>query len=99
MTKCRNPSFGFATKAKRLQGCGPRESPGITSHTPGSVRKCEGVNLHTPKATPTLGDGTLKISENNFRDQNSMACDVFYIIGKLLERKCLKWAHIAHLDI
>jgi len=28
-----------------------------------------------------------------------MACDVFYIIGKLLERRCLKWAHIAHLDI
>jgi hypothetical protein len=28
-----------------------------------------------------------------------MACDVFYIIGKLLERQCLKWARIAHLDI
>jgi len=42
-------SPGF--KAKALQGCGPRgspgvkakRSPGITSHTPGSVRKCEGV--------------------------------------------------------
>jgi hypothetical protein len=30
-------------KAKALQGCGPRGSPGVTSHTPGSVRKCEGV--------------------------------------------------------
>jgi hypothetical protein len=28
-----------------------------------------------------------------------MACDVFYIIGKLLERRCLKWAFIVHLDI
>jgi len=28
-----------------------------------------------------------------------MACGVLYIIGKLLERKCLKWARIAHLDI
>jgi hypothetical protein len=28
-----------------------------------------------------------------------MACGVNYIIEKLLERKCLKWAHIAHLDI
>jgi hypothetical protein len=28
-----------------------------------------------------------------------MACDIFYIIGKLLERRCLKWARIAHLDI
>jgi hypothetical protein len=28
-----------------------------------------------------------------------MACDVLYIIGKLLKRRCLKWACIAHLDI
>ncbi len=54
---CRNPSFGLATKAKRLQRCGPRASPGVTSHTLGSIGKCEGVNIHTPKATPTLGDG------------------------------------------
>ncbi len=44
-------------KAKALQGCRPRGSRGVTSHTPRSVRKCEGVNTHTPKATPTLGDG------------------------------------------
>jgi len=57
--KCHNPSFGFATKVKGLQSCGPRgsprvkakksqgcgsrRSPRVTSHTPGSVRKCEGV--------------------------------------------------------
>ncbi len=29
--RCRNPSFGLATKAKGLQGCGPRGSPGVTS--------------------------------------------------------------------
>jgi hypothetical protein len=28
-----------------------------------------------------------------------MAWNVLYIIGKLLERRCLKWARIAHLDI
>jgi hypothetical protein len=28
-----------------------------------------------------------------------MACDVLYIIAKLLERRCLKWACIAHFDI
>jgi hypothetical protein len=28
-----------------------------------------------------------------------MACDVLYIIRKLLERRCLKWACFAHLDI
>jgi len=30
-------------KAKALQRCGSRRSPGVTSQTPGSVRKCEGV--------------------------------------------------------
>jgi hypothetical protein len=43
-----------------LQGCGPRGSSGVTSHTPGNVRKCEGVNPHTPKWTPMLGVGVPK---------------------------------------
>jgi hypothetical protein len=64
--QCRNPSFGLATKAKGLQGCGPKGSPGVTSGTPGSVGKCEGVNLHTPKATPALGDG-VPVDSRNFR--------------------------------
>jgi len=58
-------------KAKALQGCGPRGSRGVTSHTPESVRsvrECEGVNTHTPKATPTLGDGVL-VDSQNFREQ------------------------------
>jgi hypothetical protein len=33
----------LGVKAKALQGCGPRGSREVTSHTPGSVRKCEGV--------------------------------------------------------
>jgi len=28
-----------------------------------------------------------------------MAYGVLYIIGKLFEHNCLKWAHIAHFDI
>jgi len=65
---CRNPNFGLATKAKGLQGCGPRGSPGVTLETPGSVGECEGVSLHTPKATPTLGDG-VPVDSRNFRDR------------------------------
>jgi len=47
-------------KARRNLGVKARKSPGVTSRTPGSVRsvrKYEGVNPHTPKATPTLGNG------------------------------------------
>ncbi len=42
---------------------------------------------------------TPEISESDFRGQNSMTCGSIYIIGKLLERRCLKRAHIAHLHI
>ncbi len=80
---CRNPSLGLATKAKGLQGCDQKEVWELSQeqaresrqekareshHTPGSVRKCEGVSLHTPKATPTLGDG-VPVDSRNFREQ------------------------------
>ncbi len=68
LTLCRNLSFGLATKAKGLQGCGPKGSPGVTSKTPGSVGECEGMNLHTPKATPTLGEG-VPMDFRNFIDR------------------------------
>jgi hypothetical protein len=55
---CHNHNLRFVTKAKRgLQGCGPRGSLGVTPHAPKSVGKCEGMNPHTPKATPTLRNG------------------------------------------
>jgi len=65
---CCNPSLGLATKEKGLQGCGPKGSLGVTSHTPLSVRKCEGMNPHTPKAIPTLGDG-IPVNFQNFRER------------------------------
>ncbi len=58
----------LGVKAKALQGCEPKESRGVTSHIPRSVRKCEGVNTHTPKATPTLGDG-VPVDFQNFRER------------------------------
>jgi hypothetical protein len=42
---------------------------------------------------------TPETSETDLRGQISMACGVLYIIEKLLKRRCLKWARIAHLDI
>jgi hypothetical protein len=54
------------------------------------------VNSHGESWSPKL---TPETSESDLRGQNSMNCGIVYIIGKLLERRCLKWAHIAHLDI
>jgi hypothetical protein len=99
---CRNPSFGLATKAKGLQGCGPKGSPGVTSETPGSAGECEGLGLHTPKQLPLWemeSRWTPETSETDLRGQISMACGALYINGKLLKLRCLKWACIAHLDI
>jgi len=56
------------TKANGLQGCGPRESPGVTSEIPGSVGECDGVSLHAPKATPKLGEG-VPVDSRNFRER------------------------------
>jgi hypothetical protein len=106
---CRNPSLGLATKAKGLQGCEPRGSREVTSHTPGSVRKCEGVwgsvkewTLTLPRQLPLWemeSQWTPETLESDCRGQTSMSYDVFYIIGNLLKRRCLKLARIAHLDI
>ncbi len=41
----------------------------------------------------------LEFSNSNFRVQNSLDWGVLYMIGKLLELKCLKWARMTHLDI
>jgi hypothetical protein len=95
----RNQGKGVArVRAKR--------KPGSHIKTPGSARKCEGVGPHTPKATPMLGVGeswspkrTPETSERVLRGQDSMAWCALYINGKLLKRRCLKWARIAHLDI
>jgi len=29
-----------------LQGCGPKGKPGVTQHTHGNVKRCEGMNPH-----------------------------------------------------
>jgi hypothetical protein len=42
---------------------------------------------------------TPETSESDCKVQTSMSCGVFYIIKKLLKRRCLKWACIAHSKI
>ncbi len=41
---------------------------------------------------------TLEFSKGNCKGQNSLDWIVPYIIGKLFERRCLKWARMTHLD-
>jgi hypothetical protein len=42
---------------------------------------------------------TSKSSGSDYRGQNPLVWRILYIIEKLLKRKCLKWAHVTHLNI
>ncbi len=53
--ECRNPNLGLATKARASKNAGQEGGPRDTSYTPRNARKCERMNPHTPKATPTWG--------------------------------------------
>jgi hypothetical protein len=52
-------------------------------HAPESVGKCEGMNPHTPKATPTLGDG-VSVNSQIFRGRlqgsklNGLKCSLYH---------------------
>ncbi len=89
----------------RQGGCkvaGQEGIPRATFHAPESAKECEGMNPHTLKWTPRWeleSQWTPKSSERNCRGQNPLAWKFIYIIGKPLKPRCLKWAHIAHLDI
>jgi hypothetical protein len=92
---CHNPSLGFATKVRGLQGCGPKgrlESCITCSRYCKKCKKCEGMNPHTPKWTP-------ESSKHDCRGQNPLVWKIIYIIENLLKHRCLKWARMTHLDI
>jgi hypothetical protein len=63
-----NLSLGLATKGRGCKVAGQEGSPGVKSHAPGSARECEGIDLHTPKGTPTLGVG-VPVDSRMFRER------------------------------
>jgi hypothetical protein len=91
---CRNPSFGLATKAKGLQG-----KPGSHIRDSWECRKVWGSEPSHSQGNSHFGRWSPKTSETDLRGQISMACGALYINGKLLKRRCLKWARIAHLNV
>jgi hypothetical protein len=60
LENCRNRRLGLTTKARGLQGCGPRGRPGSHFTCSRECKECEGMNPHTPKGTPMLGVGVPK---------------------------------------
>jgi hypothetical protein len=93
--ECHDPSFRFTTKTKAWKSVGQECNPRVTFTFLGvweSVREY----VHTlPNGLPLRELETLRnfeFTENNFKGQNSLDWRVFYNIGKILRRKCLKWA-------
>jgi hypothetical protein len=96
---CHNLSLGFVPK-QRLTKVWAKNEPRNHISCSRSAKKCEGMNPHTPKWTPTLGIGIpmgSEFLEGDCRGQNSLNWKVIYIIEKLLKRKCLKWACMTNL--
>jgi len=82
-------TLGSRPRQRACKVASQEGSPEVTLHAPENVGKCEGMNPHTPKATPTLGTiipveswWTPESSKGNYKGQNSMAWKVPYIIGK-----------------
>jgi hypothetical protein len=64
----------------------------VWGHEPSHSQVNSHVGSWSPKWTP-------KFSKCNCKGPNSSPRRVLYIIEKLLKRRCLKWACIAHLNI
>jgi hypothetical protein len=55
--------------------------------------------IHTLEMETKKSFGTPKISEFDYRGQNTLHWGVLYIIEKLSKCRCQKWAHMNHLEI
>jgi len=90
------------TKAKACKGPGQEWSLGVTFCALGSVRECEEMNPTLPSELPLWeleSQWTPESLEGNCKSQISLDWRIFYIIGQLLEHRCLKWARMTHFGM
>ncbi len=88
------------TKARACKGVGQKWSWDSHFMLPGVWKSVREWTFTLSSELP-LGElesrWTFKYLESNFRGQNPLEQKVSYIIRKILECKCLKWAHMTHL--
>jgi len=78
--------------------CEARESHFMLPRVQESVREWTLTLLNELPLWELESQWTPKFLENGCRGQNPLDWGVPYIIGKLLELTCLKWARMTHLD-
>jgi len=95
---CHDPNVKFMTKTKSWKRCGVKMQLENHIHASKNLRIWKIVKdwAHTlPSGFPLWELESLlnlKKLESNFRGQNSLDWRVFYIIGKFLKHRCLKWS-------
>jgi hypothetical protein len=95
MYMCHNLNLGLTTKARACKVAGQERKPG-------SERKCEGMNPHTPKGAFTLRVG-VSMDSRMFKEWlqmpkfNRLRSCLYH--WKKLKHRCLKWVCMTHLDI
>jgi hypothetical protein len=98
----RNLSFGLTTKVRACEGTGQvwaLESHFMLSRVQESAREW---TLTLPNELPFWeleSQVSLEYSEGDCKGKKLLDWKVPYIIGKLLERRCLKCVCMTHLDI
>jgi hypothetical protein len=100
--KCHNPSFRLVTKARDYKLVGQKGSRGSHLMLLGVQKSVKEWTLTLPSELPFWkleSQWTLKFLKSNCKGQIALNWDVLYIIRKILKFKCLKWAHMTHLDI
>jgi hypothetical protein len=99
--KCRNLNFGLATKVRACKGAGQGWSPRVTFMFSGMQENVREWTPTLPSEVPLWelkSQWIPKFLEGDGRGQDSLVWIFFYIIGKLLECRCLKWARMTHLS-
>jgi hypothetical protein len=98
--KCHNPNFRLATKARACKSAGQEWAQELHFMLMGVQ---ESVREWTPTLPSELplweleSQWVFEFLKGNYRGQNSLDWQVFYIIEKILERRCLKWTCMTHL--
>jgi hypothetical protein len=91
VTKARVWKVASQEEAQESHSCS-RECKRVWGSEPSHSQVNSQCGSWNPKWTP-------KFLESDFKGQNPFLWRVIYIIGKLLKRRCLKWARMTHLDI
>jgi hypothetical protein len=92
---CCNPSLGLATKARGCKVAGQERSSRVKE----SVREWTLTFLKEFPLWELESQWTFECSKGDYRGQNPMDWRIIYTIRKVLKCRCLKWAHMTHLDI